>query len=962
MQLQEPVFVPIPLKQIKPQGWLKRQLRIQADGLSGHLDEFWPDVKDSRWFGGDSEGWERAPYWLDGFLPLAYLLEDDDLIAKAERYIEYILGNQTADGWLGPRKMVIADGKPEEANYDVWAQMLALKVLVQYHDITGDQRVVSAVQRNLEFLDQHIDRTSLFNWGQFRWFETLIAIYWLYEQIEEPWLLDLAVKLHAQGFDWMAFFKRWPITEPTPKGRWNYMGHVVNNAMAIKAPGLWWRLTNDDRDIKSTYDIINKLDKHHGMVTGVFTGDECLAGLDPTQGTELCAVVEYAYSLEILLSIVGDAAFGDRLEKILYNALPATFSPDMWTHQYDQQVNQVECSIQEEPDWNTNGKEANLFGLEPNYGCCAANLSQGWPKFAANLWMKPTDEWGLAIVAYAPSSIETEIGGVAVRASVETDYPFREVINITVETEEPISFVLQLRIPDWADGATITNGSQHTAAKPGGFHRIRREWFETTEFTLTLPMSARASRRHNNAISIERGPLVYALKMDEDWQRIHEDLPHRELPHADYEVKATSDWNYALDTDETTLEDDIEFSEHFVGDIPFSPDGAGVSAKIIAKKLPEWTMTDGVAHETPSSPVESDENEETITLIPFGCTNLRIAEFPVLTRNSGSLSTNGGNSMSSDSRSGQAPFEFSYRGDLRSLPDSVLENEVDLHGGFALDERPDFGHIYYGMPGSGILRIDPDMKKQELIVLPDNLTPLNFHSTKMGVFDGKRRLFLAANNDEMVAVITLDGEVDFVLPRPEFEQYQDAEVPFKPTDTALVENTLYVADGYGANYISTADVTTEAWSSIFGGKTESADEDGKFKTAHGIRMTHDHHHIAIADRPSARVQIHDFDGGFVQSHALPTGAWPCGIDYVEYQGRWLAVLGSLRDPVEDRPAPIYVVDAETFEVLSTIRPKEDLGLDLVQHLHNVIFHVHDDQLYLICQAWNPGFYFVLQKV
>jgi len=63
--LAEPAFRPLPLGAIRPAGWLQRQLRLQADGLTGHLDEFWPDVARSRWFGGDAEGWERAPYWLD---------------------------------------------------------------------------------------------------------------------------------------------------------------------------------------------------------------------------------------------------------------------------------------------------------------------------------------------------------------------------------------------------------------------------------------------------------------------------------------------------------------------------------------------------------------------------------------------------------------------------------------------------------------------------------------------------------------------------------------------------------------------------------------------------------------------------------------------------------------------------------------------------------------------------------
>ena len=318
--------------------------------------------------------------------------------------------------------------------------------------------------------------------------------------------------------------------------------------------------------------------------------------------------------------------------------------------------------------------------------------------------------------------------------------------------------------------------------------------------------------------------------------------------------------------------------------------------------------------------------------------------------------------MSSQKRSGQAPFIFEHRPDLYTLPAEVLDSEVDLHGGFAADKREGFGQLYYGMPGCGILRIEADLGKQQLITLPDTLTPMNFHSTKIGTFEGKWRLFLAANNDEMVAVITLDGNLDFVLSRPEFEQYQAADTPYRPTDTVLVENQLYIADGYGSNYISSADVTTRQWTGIFGGTTEDAHEHGKFATAHGINLSHDHHHLVIADRPSSRVQVHDFDGGFVASHQLPTGSWPCGIDTIEHDGRWLSVIGSLEDPDKERPAPIYIVDAVTYTVLSTIRPQEDLGIEGIQHLHNVVWHVHNSQLYLVCQSWNPGHYFVLALV
>src|SRR5581483_1924826 len=102
--LETPAFEPLPLGQIKPKGWLLDQLKLQAGGLSGHLDEFWPDIKDSGWIGGNAEGWERAPYWLDGVVPLAYLTDDPKLKAKVRRWMDYILEHPLSDGWLGPEK------------------------------------------------------------------------------------------------------------------------------------------------------------------------------------------------------------------------------------------------------------------------------------------------------------------------------------------------------------------------------------------------------------------------------------------------------------------------------------------------------------------------------------------------------------------------------------------------------------------------------------------------------------------------------------------------------------------------------------------------------------------------------------------------------------------------------------------------------------------------------------------
>ncbi len=318
--------------------------------------------------------------------------------------------------------------------------------------------------------------------------------------------------------------------------------------------------------------------------------------------------------------------------------------------------------------------------------------------------------------------------------------------------------------------------------------------------------------------------------------------------------------------------------------------------------------------------------------------------------------------MSPKKQSGQAPFAFAHCEDLHSLPAKALAVEEKLHGGFAVDKRSGYGHIYYGMPGYGLLRISADLTTQDLIELPPDLTSVNFHSTKIGEFDGKMRLFLAANSEAKVVVATLDGDIDFILPQPEFDEYLQADTHFRPTDTVLDGNRLLVADGYGANYISTADLSTRQWHSRFGGKTEDPEAHGKFGTAHGMNRTPTGNQLAIADRPHSRIEISSLDGHFAASYPLPAGSRPCGIDFIQRADRWYAVIGSLDDPIKGRPAPIYILDAATYEVISTIRPKEDLGIERADHLHNVVWHEHNGKLFLVCQSWNPGYYFALELI
>ncbi len=366
-----PRFEPLPLGTIQPSGWLKEQLRIQADGLGGHLDEFWPDIKQSAWFGGKAEGWERVPYWLDGLVPLAYLLDDPALKAKVKKSVDAILDHQHPDGWLGP----VGDAQKHRP-YDVWPLFPLFKALAQYQEATGDPRVIPALLKCCRKIDAVISREPMYSWAKFRVADLAVTLDWLHNRTHEPWLLDLASKAFAQSHDWRAEFEHFPYTEKSTRHH-DLDNHGVNLAMALKYGGERYRLTHDAKDRDAVFQMLEQLDRYHGQPTGMFSCDEHLAGRSPSQGTELCTVVEAMYSLEDLAEILGDARLGDRLERIAFNALPATFKKDMTAHQYDQQCNQVICSTGGEHIYTSNGPASNLYGLEPHFGCCTANFHQG---------------------------------------------------------------------------------------------------------------------------------------------------------------------------------------------------------------------------------------------------------------------------------------------------------------------------------------------------------------------------------------------------------------------------------------------------------------------------------------------------------------------------------------------------------------------------------------------------------
>lgn len=594
--------------EIKPTGWLKEQLLLQAKGLNGNLDKIWPDVKDSAWIGGEREGWERVPYWLDGFIPLAYLLENEDMIARAKKYIDAIIEAQDSDGWICPCT------KSQRENYDTWAVLLILKVLTVYADCSGDDRIQNVVELCLKNFDKHLDYFTLRNWGAARWFEGLIAILWLYERTNEEWLLNLARKLKALGFDWKEIFESGYVDSCTEG--WDFYSHVVNIAMMLKSEALMSLISDGDPE-SFAKEALEYLMTKHGMATGHFTGDETLSGCLPIKGSELCGVVEAMYSYEWLFAITGNKEWLDWLEKLAFNALPATISPDMWSHQYVQMTNQVAAFPMSKPPFRTNNYVAHTFGLEPNFGCCTANFGQGWPKFALTSFMKT--ENGIASCTITPASIKTEINNVDVYCESETQYPFRDTVTYKITTSAPVTFTMSIRIPSFADSAELNGENVET----GGFVNITKEWSGTETINVKMHFSPSIIQRPDDMVCVWRGPLLYSIAIDEKWERVEYICGgvERKFPYCDYYIYPTSKWNYAL-ADDTFGVKENDVVSGFGGDEP----PVEMTAKMFEV---EWEFANGYCSPKPKSlkPISTIQN---VRLIPYGCTNLRMTEIPYI--------------------------------------------------------------------------------------------------------------------------------------------------------------------------------------------------------------------------------------------------------------------------------------------------------------------------------------------
>lgn len=628
----------LPLGAIKPQGWLKEMLVRQKNGSTGKLDELYPLVMGKRngWLGGDGDQWERGPYWIDGLLPLAYILDDKELIAKTKPWVEWAIASQQPDGYFGPSKDYGHEpGVQRNNSRDWWPKMVMLKILRQYYSATGDQRVITLMTNYFKYQLKELPSKPLDNWtfwARYRGADNLAVVYWLYNITGDKFLLDLGNLIHLQTFDYTRAFLGTDLL--STRGSI----HCVNLAQGIKAPIIYYQHHPERMYLDATKKGFADIRKFNGMAHGLYGGDEALHGNDPTQGSELCSAVEMMFSLESILEITGDVDYADMLEKVAFNALPTQHSDDFMTRQYFQQANQVMMTRhQRNFDVNHGGTDL-CMGLLTGYPCCTSNMHQGWPKFVQNLWYATADK-GIAALAYSASEATIKLpGGINVAVKEETSYPFEETIKFTINPSARAVFPFHMRIPAWCKKGMIkVNGKPLLEPDGNQIVKLTREWEKGDVVELTLPMHIFKNTWVENSISVERGPLTYALKVGETSKLVKNDKDPIDYGASYMEVRPTTPWNYGLIlTPDAKLEEQYKWeAAKPVSNYPWNPENAPLQIKTKARRIPSWGLYNEMAGPIPYSltyQLETEDKEEDIVLIPYGCTNLRISQFPVIRR------------------------------------------------------------------------------------------------------------------------------------------------------------------------------------------------------------------------------------------------------------------------------------------------------------------------------------------
>ena len=641
----------LPLGSVTAKGWLREQLLRSKDGTGGHLDELEPDMIANPFI--DYSTFKRLPgatkdadptfaagwsgeisgtYWT-GLVELAFTLKDPDLMAKADRWIEGVLRHQEPDGYLGSYHPEKTD---RTKDYNCWSAAWCYRAMLAYYEATGRKEVLEAVYKGLLWFCE--------NWKDHKtdYCGTIIT---------EPMVIVYSYtgdqRLIRFCEDWMAWLEdnsRWQnkisqyLSDRLPFASM----HTVAYGENMKHPALLYCANGNETWLKASLNAVQKaLDRIVQTTGGPSSCMEFLSPKGAVNETEYCNFSTFSHSYGWMAMVTGQASWGDEIERIIFNGSQGARKKDEKANAYMTAPNQL----------HANSRSAHYSG-QPDMGayapcystaCCPAQMVRLLPEFVRDMAM--LDENGrLHLLCYSPASVESE----AISFEMDTWYPFRDTITLQITKAQ--AQTICLRIPAWCSAPSVTVNGKSAALTLAstGFATLETALNTGDTVVIRFPMEVTTTRVDDSAsnskfpISIQRGPLVYALPVPELWTP-YEGRPMTPLPEGwswynvdvDYAAAVpgvhrfvaycNAPWSKAIDEaiDPSRIQVQEQEITGYVWENP------PVTLQVPMYNAPfTYNNTGSRTQDSWDSPVYIEGPEHLCTMVPHGCTNLRITYLP----------------------------------------------------------------------------------------------------------------------------------------------------------------------------------------------------------------------------------------------------------------------------------------------------------------------------------------------
>jgi len=646
---QHAQFSNMPFNRITPAGWQRAFLEKQRNGLTGYLDEISEPFNQNIWTGNRSklkppfykrkngkgeeilcwEPFEQTGYYYDGALRCGLLLQDKFLLDKARKQIYGAIAEASPEGVIG-REV------PSR-----WGQVCFFRAFMAEYEATGNTDILDAMRKHYDTdKSRLVTARNIFNIEQ---------LVWLGQQTGDRKYIDKAVACYEDNITRNTkMTNRYP--DMISDKRQDV--HGVTYFEALKSPIVLYMATGNKKYIDAVRNAFLKIDKYHMLADGMPSSEEGLSENGPLSAHETCDITDYTWTAGYMLKATGEVEWADKIERAVLNGGLGAVTKDFDAHQYLSRMNQVVAAIGSTRSLIHN-EAADAYCQRHMPWCCTGQSTRFFPNYVGLQWLR-SKEGGLVKALYGPGSCDFDVNGKTVKIREDSFFPFSDEIKIEV-TDGNAKFPFSFRVPGWTENPAITvNGKAQPDVKPGEFYVIDRTFKNGDVITLTFPKKVRFVQTEMNGMTIDYGPLLFALPVK---AKVEKFLLNKEMWNSTpkdakdlygYNMYPMSPWNYVmvLDDEKNNM---VQILKNKKTDKlnPWNPENPPLLIELYGTQFPKWEVLykkykpygkseDEYRILTPPLPARGEmimvpilcKEPERIALVPYGSTTLRLTVFP----------------------------------------------------------------------------------------------------------------------------------------------------------------------------------------------------------------------------------------------------------------------------------------------------------------------------------------------